>query len=99
MKTILLTGGSGFFGGLLKQRLLNDGYKCVNLDILPDDTSHPNLVSIKGDIRDSSLLDRVFSEYSFDSVLHIAAMLAHGDIDEKELWTANVDGTRNLAEI
>lgn len=99
MRTVLLTGGSGFFGGLLKQRLLDDGYKCVNLDILPDETEHPNLISVQGDIRDLALLERVFSEHSFDSILHIAAMLAHGGIDEKLLWTSNVDGTRNLADM
>lgn len=98
MRTVLLTGGFGFFGGLLKQRLLDDGYKCVNLDILPDETRHPNLISVQGDIRNSSLLERVFSEHSFDAILHVAAMLAHGDVDDKLLWTSNVDGTRNLAE-
>src|SRR5579885_2761908 len=99
MKTVLLTGGSGFFGGLLKQRLLDDGYRCVNLDLLPDEAKHPNLVSIQGDIRDRALLERIFSEHSFDGILHIAAILAHGDIDEKDLWTSNVDGTRNLADM
>lgn len=99
MKTVLLTGGSGFFGGILKQHLLDRGYKCISLDILPDETKHPNLVSVQGDIRDLHLLDRVFSEHSVDSILHIAAMLAHGDIDEKLLWSSNVDGTRNLAEM
>jgi nucleoside-diphosphate-sugar epimerase len=99
MKTVLLTGGAGFFGGLLKQQLLEAGYRCVSLDVLPGDTRHPNLVSIRGDIRDRGMLDRVFSEYSFDSILHIAAVLAHGDVDERFLWTSNVDGTRNLAEM
>ncbi len=99
MKTVLLTGGAGFFGSLLKQRLLDDGYRCVNLDMLADDAVHPNLISIRGDIRDRDLLDRTFAEHSFDSILHIAAILAHGGIDEKLLWTSNVDGTRNLAEM
>jgi UDP-glucose 4-epimerase len=99
MKTVLLTGGSGFFGGLLKQRLLDEGHRCVNLDLLPDETKHPNLVSIQGDIRDRALLERIFSEHSFDGILHIAAILAHGDINEKHLWTSNVDGTRNLADM
>jgi nucleoside-diphosphate-sugar epimerase len=99
MKTVLLTGGAGFFGGLLKDRLLDAGYSCVSLDLHRDTTVHPNLVSIQGDIRDQALLDRIFSEHSFDAVLHIAAILAHGDIDDKFLWTSNVDGTRNLAEM
>jgi nucleoside-diphosphate-sugar epimerase len=99
MQTVLLTGGSGFFGSLLKQRLINDGYRCVNLDLLPDESVHSNLVSIEGDIRDRALLEHIFSEYMFDGILHIAAILAHGDVDEKLLWTSNVDGTRNLADM
>jgi UDP-glucose 4-epimerase len=31
-------------------------------------------------------------------VVHCAAMLAHGSEDPKELWTSNVDGTRNLMD-
>jgi nucleoside-diphosphate-sugar epimerase len=99
MKTVFLTGGAGFFGGLLKDRLLESGYSCVSIDLHPDTTVHPNLVSIQGDIRDRALLDRIFSEHSFDAVLHIAAILAHGDIEEKFLWTSNVDATRNLADM
>src|SRR3954454_18841509 len=99
METVLLTGGSGFFGSLLKQRLINDGYRCVNLDLLPDESVHSNLVSIQGDIRNRALLERIFAEYRIVGILHIAAILAHGDIDKNLLWTSNVDGTRNLADM
>ena len=99
MKTVLLTGGAGFFGSLLKERLLERGYSCVSLDLHRDEAIHSNLTSIQGDIRDRALLDCIFSEHSFDAILHIAAVLAHGSIEEKFLWTSNVDGTRNLAEL
>jgi UDP-glucose 4-epimerase len=99
MRKVLLTGGSGFFGGILKQRLLDSGYACVNVDLHKDDTVHPNLTAVQGDIRDRALLDLLFSEHQFDAVLHIAAMLAHGDMDEKLLWTSNVDATLNIAEL
>jgi UDP-glucose 4-epimerase len=98
MIKVLITGGSGFFGGVLKRRLLKEGFTCVNLDLLPDSDNHPRLNSIQGDIRDPALLDRLFKEERFDAVVHCAANLAHGQINHQSLWSSNVDGTRYLAE-
>jgi UDP-glucose 4-epimerase len=97
MNRILITGGSGFFGGILKRRLLTEGYVCTNIDLVADTDEHPNLTSIQADIRDSARLHSIFDEQSFDAIFHCAAQLAHDAIDEKFLWTSNVDGTRNLA--
>src|SRR5271154_5833361 len=98
MPEVLITGGSGFFGGVLKRRLLAEGVRCLNIDLVADADRDENLVSIQGDIRDKDLLARVFSTHKFDTVFHVAAMLAHGAMDETLLWTSNVDGTRNIAE-
>jgi nucleoside-diphosphate-sugar epimerase len=98
MPHILVTGGSGFFGGVLKRRLLAEGYTCVNYDLLPDADSLHGLVSVEGDLRDAALLEKVFRENHFDAVIHCAAMLAHGKIERDQLWTSNVDGTVNLAK-
>ncbi len=97
-QNILVTGGSGFFGGVLKRRLLAEGYAVTNIDLVADTDTHPALTSIKGDIRDTALLDSIFTKTSFSAVMHCAALLAHDTIDDKELWTSNVDGTRNIAE-
>ena len=99
MTTVLVTGGSGFFGGVLKRRLLREGFRVVNLDLVADADRHPQLRSVKGDIRDAALLEVLCREEKFDSVLHCAAMLAHERIAEAELWGSNVDGTRVLAEV
>jgi UDP-glucose 4-epimerase len=99
MKTVLLTGGAGFFGGLLKTRLLEAGHRCVSIDLCSDNTQHPNLTAIQGDIRNIELLNRTFAEHHFDAVLHCAAILAHAVKDKKFLWESNVDGTRNVAEM
>jgi nucleoside-diphosphate-sugar epimerase len=98
MREVLVTGGSGFFGGVLKRRLLAEGFRCVNIDLVPDADRNENLESVRGDLRDRELLDRVFSAHSFSAVFHCAAMLAHGSMHEKLLWTSNVDGTSNVAE-
>jgi len=98
LTTILLTGGAGFFGGILKQKLLERGDRVVSVDLERDADSHENLTSIQGDVRDATLLDRLFSEHRFDAVLHCAAILAHENPDPNHLWTSNVEGTRRIAE-
>ena len=98
MPHILITGGSGFFGGILKRRLLADGFSCINLDLVPDPDKHPQLISVQGDLRDKNLLSTLFREHTISAVMHCAALLAHGSMDEQDLWTSNVDGTRNLAD-
>src|SRR5271170_2756550 len=98
MPEVLITGGSGFFGGVLKRRLLAEGLRCVNIDLVPDTDYHENLESIQGDLREKALLAEVFAKHKFAAVFHCAAMLAHGAMDETLLWTSNVDGTRNIAE-
>jgi UDP-glucose 4-epimerase len=98
MPQILITGGSGFFGGVLKRRLLADGYSCINIDVVADPDQHPQLLSVQGDLRDKGLLTEIFREHSISAVIHCAAVLAHGSTDEQDLWSSNVEGTRNLAE-
>jgi UDP-glucose 4-epimerase len=98
MPEVLITGGSGFFGGVLKRRLLAEGLRCVNIDLVSDPDQHENLESIHGDLRNPELLAKVFAAHKFIAVFHCAAMLAHGEMDETLLWSSNVDGTRNIAE-
>ena len=98
MKTVLVTGGSGFFGGILKRRLLDADCRVVNIDLQPDDLRHAALTSVQGDIRDEALMSRLYREDRFDAVFHCAAILAHAVKDQNMLWTSNVDGTRVVAE-
>jgi UDP-glucose 4-epimerase len=97
LKRVLVTGGSGFFGGILKRRLLAEGCAVVNVDLVADPDRHPNLTSIQGDIREKGLLAEIFARHAFTAVQHCAAMLAHDTISADDLWTSNVDGTRNIA--
>ena len=100
MAHCLVTGGAGFFGGVLKRRLLSEGHTVVNIDLEPDGDAATGLTSIQGDLRDGALLERTFASHRFDAVYHVAAQLAHGmKIDEQLLWTSNVDATRLLAEL
>jgi len=98
MKTILLTGGAGFFGGILQREILEQGNRCISVDIVENEGSHPNLIKKQVDIRNRAELDKIFAEERIDGVAHIAAMLAHDTKDLDGLWKSNVDGTRNVLD-
>ncbi len=99
VSTVLVTGASGFFGGILKRRLLREGNTVVNIDLeIDEDAPLPGLTAIQGDLRDRELVRRTFAQHRFDAVYHAAAQLAHGRVDKHLLWTSNVDATAILAE-
>jgi UDP-glucose 4-epimerase len=99
MPHVLVTGGAGFFGGILKRRLLQQHFQVTSIDRVPDPSWHPRLSRITGDLRDPWLMNSVFSKARFDAVFHCAAVLAHGTaLDERDLWASNVGATRMLAE-
>jgi nucleoside-diphosphate-sugar epimerase len=96
---VLVTGGAGFLGDLLKQELLRNGFECISVDLERDAYVHPRLTAIQGDIRDVGLLTRLGAEHNFVAIFHLAAILAHVSRDKQLLWTSNVDGTRNIADM
>lgn len=98
MKTYLITGGAGFYGSVLKKELIKDGDFCVSIDLEKDNYQHENFVGIQGDIRNTKLLDEIFSKYKFDAIFHCAALLAHEVKNKEDLWTSNVDGTKNIVD-
>jgi UDP-glucose 4-epimerase len=99
MPHVLVTGGAGFFGGILKRHLLQQHYEVTSIDRVPDPGWHPNLTRVTGDLRDPWLINDLFSRSRFDAVFHCAALLAHGfTVDEHDLWSSNVGATRMLAQ-
>lgn len=99
MGTYLITGGAGFFGSIMAKYLLEKGHTCVSIDLVRSIFGCGNFTPIQGDIRDTALLDKVFTKYHFDAAFHFAAMLAHERNMLKELWTSNVDGTQNIVDM
>lgn len=99
MSHVLVTGGAGFFGGILKRHLLRQRYRVTSVDRVPDSSWHPRLTKITGDLRDPWLLNSAFRRAEYDAVFHCAAVLAHGmELDQADLWSSNVNATRMIAE-
>lgn len=98
MDTVLITGGAGFFGDILKRSLLERGFRVVSIDLEKDEMTAENLITVQGDIRDRTLLDTLFTTHTFSGVFHLAAILAHAVKDKDFLWSSNVEGTHELVE-
>ncbi len=86
MGHVLVTGGAGFIGSHLTRRLLARDDAVTVLDDFNDYydptlkrgnvapfLDHAGYRLIEGDIRDASLVDRLFREGRFDGVVHLAA--------------------------
>ncbi|MCL2144122.1 MAG: NAD(P)-dependent oxidoreductase [Endomicrobia bacterium] len=99
MKKALITGGTGFFGSLLKTALVEKGYFCVSIDLEKDDAVCENLLTIQGDIRNGEQMNELFKTHKFDVIFHCAAILAHAVKDKNHLWTSNVNGTQIIADM
>jgi dTDP-glucose 4,6-dehydratase len=109
MKTILVTGGAGFIGSHLVRLMLKkySDYKIINLDKLTyagnlenltDVEDFPNYEFVKGDIVDAEFVNQLFTDYNFDSVIHLAAE-SHVDRSIEgplEFIMTNIVGTTNL---
>jgi len=109
---ILITGGAGFIGSHLAERLLSLGHEIVCLDNFNDfydptlkrrnivkALSHHCYTLVKGDILDRELLDKVMGD-NFEAVVHLAAYAGvRPSIERPDIYQrVNVEGTLNLLE-
>ena len=121
MKKFIVTGGAGFIGSHTCLLLLQKGYKLVILDSLINSSkislervseivfhkfNSDKIKFVKGDIRDKSLLEGIFSEAKFkkeefEGVIHFAGLKAVGESVKYPLdyWDANVNGSINLLKV
>jgi UDP-glucuronate 4-epimerase len=110
---VLVTGGAGFIGSHLVERLLNEGHEVTCLDNF-DDFYDPRLKRenlrttltrdqfrlYEGDFRDAELLDRLFKEIQPELVIHLGARAGVRPSIEDPLlyYDINVNGSLRLLE-
>ena len=106
VKTVLVTGGAGYVGSALVPKLLNAGYSVKVLDlyiygdaVLDRVKNRPELVQIKGDLRDKSLLAKTIP--GCDVVIHLACISNDPsfELNPQLGKSINLDAFRPLVDI
>jgi UDP-glucuronate 4-epimerase len=115
MKNILVTGGAGFIGSHLVDRLLAEGeWRVTVVDDFNDfyepvikranvagHLQNSNYKLFKSDIRDKTALEGVFADANFDCIVHLAARAGvRPSLEQPLLYSqTNIEGTVNLLEL
>jgi UDP-glucuronate 4-epimerase len=110
----LVTGGAGFIGSHVCERLLRDGHSVWAFDDLnpfyDPQFKRANLREIQslakpfeffhGDITDAAALHEIFSTVKFDQVIHLAARAGvRPSLEQPALYQrVNIEGTVNVLE-
>ena len=104
---ILVTGGAGFIGSHLCDKLINDGHtvKCYdnfsngNLNNIRALLCNRNFKLIEGDIRDKVALDKQTNDVKY--IFHLAAQIhvENSLIRAQDTFDINITGTINILEI
>jgi len=103
----LVTGATGLLGGWLVERLAQAGAEvvCLIRDSVPrsrlfHDGVADQITSVRGDVRDQALIERVLGEYEIDTVMHLAAQTIVGIANRNPISTfeSNIQGTWALLE-
>jgi CDP-glucose 4,6-dehydratase len=103
----LVTGATGLVGGWVVRRLLRQqaDVVCLVRDWVPEcDVIRTGLLAqvktVRGDVRDQALLERVLGEYEIDTVIHLAAqtLVPVANRNPVATFETNVAGTWALLE-
>src|SRR6266849_5412691 len=106
-RRVFVTGSTGLVGAWLTQWLVNAGADVVTLvrDGVPGSNFYrfgldKRVVTVRGDLEDYSLIERVLNEYEIEVVFHLAAQTIVGIANHNPLSTfsANIQGTWNVLE-
>ena len=111
---IFITGAAGFIGSNLVDSLLKDQYKVMGIDNfdpfydrkikehnLQDALMNPEFHFAEGDVRDADFINKCFSEFNPDIVVHLAAKagVQPSLVDPKSYFDVNVLGTLNILDM
>ena len=113
MNTYFITGGAGFIGSTLTERLLKEGNKVIVIDNFCDYydpklkennislfLNNDNYKLYRDDIRDKNSIKNIFDENKIDVIIHLAAMAGVRPSIEDPLLYQEVNGigTQNILE-
>ncbi|MFX0211490.1 MAG: GDP-mannose 4,6-dehydratase, partial [Candidatus Hodarchaeota archaeon] len=106
---ILVTGGAGYIGSILTEKLLQLGNRVIVLDnlsrgkieYLQNQQSNTNFKLIKGDITNKNTLFTQLKNYDIEATIHLAALpgLARCRKNPKKAILTNILGTYNVLEL
>ncbi len=97
---VLITGGGGFIGSHLTDKLLSKGYKVMVIDNFSTGsrsnlTDHVNLQIIDGSIANEEIVNKAFKDFKPDKVIHSAASYKDPNAWDEDVQT-NIIGTINI---
>jgi len=107
-KNILITGGAGFIGSHLCERLIKEGANVIvfdnlstgKLENLKGVTGNPRFKFIEGDVDVYDDIRDVFLANKIDYVFHLAAVVGVKRVQESPLIVfRDIDGYKNLLEL
>ena len=99
---VLVTGGAGYIGSVLVDRLISEGHQVNVIDDLSNsyaENIHKDAVFIEGSILDKNILNDALD--GVEAVFHLAAKIRVEEGESKpDLYNSvNVDGTLNLLKL
>lgn len=107
MKKAIVTGGAGFIGSHIVDRLLADGHQVIAIDNfstgrpenLGHQKGHPNMHLVEADVTDKEAISPFFE--GADWVFHLAALadIVPSIQKPEKYFRSNVDGTFNVLEV
>ena len=113
MKTYFVTGGAGFIGSTLIEKMLASGNKVITIDNFCDYYNpdikeknisrfldNKNFILYRDDIRNRNIIKKIFDDNKIDCVIHLAAMAGvRSSIENPILYQeVNSIGTQNILE-
>jgi CDP-glucose 4,6-dehydratase len=106
-RPVLVTGATGLLGSWLVDYLVRDGANVIALvrDWVPQSRllstgMTDRVITVRGDVRDQMLLERVMGEYEITTVFHLAAQTIVGVANRNpgETLDTNIRGTWTVCE-
>ena len=89
-KNILITGGAGYIGSHITEKLIQQKFSVIIIDNLK--TGYKKLINrksifIKSDINNKKLLIQIINKYKIQTIIHLAAYL---NVSEAEKNKKNI---------